>query len=205
MSGRQERERGRERELAGEHPWTDKGQLALCAVFLALWISDSFLWRYSVSLADRIALPWRLAAGLGILAASAFLVLKAHQALFDPPDGAPALRSKGVFRIVRHPMYVGTWLLSLGLAVTTCSLSAAAVSVAILVFFLVVARHEERLLIAKLGEEYRRCQARVPMFFPLPLPGKRQTYQAEPGAAGITSTSAMARRSSRSPLRRKRR
>lgn len=202
--------------LAGEHAFTDIGQLILFAVFLITWITDSFLFRYSVFLAVHVPVYVRLPVGIATLAASALFALPAHKAVFDEPGRKPGVISEGVFSFVRHPMYLGSWLLCVGLVIITSSASSAAVCVVILLFYYRVAKYEEQLLLKRFGADYREYQSRVPMFFPLRLGGRRPTrgpvqdrerqrYQAEPGEAMITSTSAKKSRSSRTPLRLKRR
>jgi protein-S-isoprenylcysteine O-methyltransferase Ste14 len=154
-------------ELAGEHRYTDTGQLVLFAVFLIVWITDSFLIPYSVFLAVHVPVCIRLIVGISTLIASALLVLSAHKAVFGKPSRKPGVISKGAFSLVRHPMYFGSWLFSAGLVLTTFSLSSAAVSIMILIFYYLVAKHEELLLLKKFGVAYRRYQDRVPMFVPL--------------------------------------
>jgi protein-S-isoprenylcysteine O-methyltransferase Ste14 len=201
---------------AGEHALTDVGQLVLYAVFLATWISDSFLFRYSVFLAVHVPAYIRFPVGIATLIASALLALSAHKAVFGEPGREPGVISEGAFSFVRHPMYLGSWLLSVGLVIMTFSVSSAAVSIVIFLFYYLVAKYEELLLLEKFGVKYRKYQARVPMFLPLKFGGKRPTrgwvqdrerqrYQAEPGEAMITSISAKKSRSSRTPLRLKRR
>jgi protein-S-isoprenylcysteine O-methyltransferase Ste14 len=202
--------------LAGEHALTDIGQLVLFTVFLSIWITDSFLFRYSVFLAVHVPAYIRLSVGTATLIPSALLALSAHKAVFGEPGREPGVIGRGAFSFVRHPMYLGSWLFSLGLVIMTFSVSSAAVSIVIFLFYYLVAKHEELLLLKKFGIEYREYRTRVPMFFPLKFGGRRPTceqvqdrerqrYQAEPGAATITSTSSKTSRSSRTPLRRKRR
>jgi steroid 5-alpha reductase family enzyme len=78
-----------------------------------------------------------------------------------------------LYRLSAIQMYLGSWLFSVGLAIATFSVSSAVVSLAILVFYRHVARYEERLLLRKFGDEYRKYQARVPMFAPFKFQGKR--------------------------------
>jgi len=155
------------RGLAGEHPFTDLGQLLIYPVLLITWITDSFIFRYSVFLAVHVPAYIRFPIGITILFASALLVLSAHKALFGEPAGKPRLITTGAFALVRHPLYFGSWLFSVGLVIITFSASSVFVSLVILLFHLLMARYEERLLLRKLGDEYREYQVRVSMFFPV--------------------------------------
>jgi protein-S-isoprenylcysteine O-methyltransferase Ste14 len=161
------------RELAGEHAFTDIGQLLLYAVFLITWIMDSFIFRYSLFLAVHVPAYIRIPVGIAVLIASTLLALSAHKVLFGEPEGKSGVIATGPFSLVRHPLYLGSWLFSVGLAITTFSASSAAVSLVILIFYSLMARYEERLLLQKFGDEYREYQARVPMFFPVKLGRKR--------------------------------
>jgi protein-S-isoprenylcysteine O-methyltransferase Ste14 len=153
-------------ESAGEHPLTDIGQRVLFAVFLAVWITDSFFFRYSVFSAVLAPGFLRFPVGAAILAASVLLTLKAHKAVFNESGREPDLISEGVFSLVRHPMYLGSWLFSFGLVLMTFSVSSSAVSLIILLFYYLIARYEEQLLVSKFGDRYRIYQVCVPMLFP---------------------------------------
>lgn len=153
--------------LAGEHAFTDIGQLVLLVIFLAAWITDSFLFHYSVSAAAFIPVYIRLPVGIAILIVSAVFVLPAHKAVFGKAIQKPHVITDGVYSHVRHPMYLGSWLFFFGLVITTLSLISAAVSIVILVFYCLVSRYEEKLLLQKFGIEYQKYKARVPMLFPL--------------------------------------
>ncbi|MBN1834570.1 MAG: isoprenylcysteine carboxylmethyltransferase family protein [Spirochaetales bacterium] len=155
--------------LAGEHAFTDVGQLILLAIFLAVWVTDSFLFRYSLIGAAVVPVYVRIPLGVAALAAAAALALPAHKAVFGNSDREPGLVTGGVFARVRHPMYLGSWLLPVALTLLTGSVAAAAVCVVILLFYLGVSRHEERLLLEKHGAAYREYMGRVPWFFPLRL------------------------------------
>jgi len=54
----------------------------------------------------------------------------------------------------------------LALLVFSFSLCASLVWVVIIVFYIYLSRHEEKLLIEKFGDEYKRYMKQVPMFLP---------------------------------------
>jgi protein-S-isoprenylcysteine O-methyltransferase Ste14 len=204
--------------LAGEHPLTDSGQMVLFALFLATWIADSFLLRYTVFLALRVPASIRYPLGAATSIAANLLALRAHKSVFGQHGREPGVISTGAFAFVRHPMYLGSWLFCVGLVLMTISVTAAVVCLGMLLFYYLVARHEEQLLVAKFGPKYRSYQARVGMFFPRlgsvcslarTAQGvqvrEAQRYQADPEEAGMTSTSGKTSRNSPNPVRRKRR
>jgi protein-S-isoprenylcysteine O-methyltransferase Ste14 len=157
----------RRQSLAGEHAFTDIGQLILLALFLVVWITDSFIFHYTDFPAQHIPLYIRLPIAAVVLIAAAVLALRAHEAVFGGTAEEYRLLTDGVFSIVRHPMYLGTWLFFAGLAISTLSLASAAVCVVIALFYHRVSKTEERLLEAKFGAEYQEYKKRVPMFLPL--------------------------------------
>jgi protein-S-isoprenylcysteine O-methyltransferase Ste14 len=159
--------------LAGEHAFTDGGQLVLFVLFLGVWVSDSFVFHFSAVGAAVLPLYVRIPLCVAALVGSLVLALPAHKAVFGNPGRKPGVENTGVFARVRHPMYLGSWLFPVGLTILTGSLVSAGVCVVILVFYLFVSQHEEKLLLKKHGVEYRGYMAQVPMFFPFRLRRKK--------------------------------
>jgi protein-S-isoprenylcysteine O-methyltransferase Ste14 len=157
----------RQHDLAGEHAFTDIAQLVLLAVFMAVWITDSFVFPFSGFLSARVSAFIRWPAGLAVVAVAALLAAAAHRRIFGGATRQSGVVAGGVYAIVRHPMYLGSWLFFLGLTLTTLSLATAGVLLVMLAFYLFVSRHEEKLLLAVFGSRYREYQATTPMFFPL--------------------------------------
>jgi len=169
--------------LAGEHALTDVGQLVLYLLFLGTWVSDSFVFRYSLT-AAAVPLFVRIPLCVAALAGSLALALPAHKAIFGDTGREPGVVRDGVYARVRHPMYLGSWLFPVGLTILTGSLASAAACVLILAFYLFVSRYEERLLLEKYGAEYRKYMARVPMFFPLRLRRRGGSDRRSAGSPG---------------------
>lgn len=71
----------------------------------------------------------------------------------------------GPFRFVRHPMYFGIALAAVG-ALMVFRTWAMVFAVAALPAFVVKARHEERLLAAEFGAQWREYTERVPAWWP---------------------------------------
>jgi protein-S-isoprenylcysteine O-methyltransferase Ste14 len=157
------------RELSGEHALTDTGQLLLLAIFLVVWITDSFFFHYSDFPAGHVTLYVRLPVSAALVTVSVLLALRAHRAVFGDSRGKTGLITTGVYSLVRHPMYCGSWLFFVGLTAATLSLASAAVSVLVFVFYYSVSRYEEKLLLSRYGDQYRNYMSRVPMLFPVKL------------------------------------
>jgi len=152
------------KEKDGEHPLGDAGQLALLGLFAAVWIADSFFLRLSTFPAASVSLFVRLAIALPILAVALYLVWAAHVVLYhEQPDH---VATSGVFRHTRHPMYLGSLLIYLGLVLATLSLLSCALLVGIFLFYDYIAGYEERLLLEQYPDEYRRYRDRTGKWLP---------------------------------------
>lgn len=80
---------------------------------------------------------------------------------------AESLNTKGIYSVVRHPLYVGNYLMWAGIALFTLSFSY--VIIMSLLFWLFYERiifAEERYLDKKFGDEFRDWASRVPAFLP---------------------------------------
>jgi protein-S-isoprenylcysteine O-methyltransferase Ste14 len=149
----------------GEHPWGDSGQLVLLGLFLFVWIGDSFVWRRTTFIADRVPLAARLIVLALALGAASLLVRSGHRVAGHGGE-REGLVSDGAFRYVRHPLYLGSVLFYLGLAASTASLAALALTVPIFAFYDRIATHEEGWLEARHGEAYRAYRSRTGKWWP---------------------------------------
>ena len=162
-----DRERHARREdLAGEHKIGDMGQLILLLIFLGVWIADTFFLKFSVILADPTSLIIRILLGIGILMVAGWLARSGLSVVFGEVRQEPQVIREGVFSIVRHQIYLGAILVYLGLLVFSLSIAAALIWVAIIGFYTFLCRHEEKLLIAKFGDDYTTYMCEVPMLLP---------------------------------------
>ena len=153
-------------DLTGEHTFGDLGQLLFLFLFLGIWIPDSFFLHFSTFLSKSISLFIRLPLGLMVLIISGSLAGKGLKIVFGEIRDKPSVIRKGVFKIVRHPIYLGSILLYLGLFFLTFSLLSAIVLIAILGFYYYLCRHEEQLLLKRFGREYQDYLKEVPMLIP---------------------------------------
>lgn len=153
-------------DLAGEHPFGDTGQLILLIIFLVVWVIDSFILRYSIFAAKYVSLFFRAPVGILCLLLAGYLAQQGMKIVFGEKRSAPEMIAKGVFKLVRHPVYLGCILFYIGLVIFTFSVSAAVVCVAIIVFYHYIAKYEERILLSEFGEQYRQYVESVPMWIP---------------------------------------
>ena len=153
--------------LAGEHRLSDIGQLTLYCLFMALWLSDMFL-NYSNFLNAHIPSAIRLPIGVLLLIIAATMAGSGLMIVFNKKARPQGVIRRGVFRFVRHPIYLSEIIMYSGLLILNISLAAALISVIAILFLHRISRYEEKLLLAKFGDEYRLYMKEVPMWFPRP-------------------------------------
>jgi protein-S-isoprenylcysteine O-methyltransferase Ste14 len=83
------------------------------------------------------------------------------------PSASGHLTTDGLYRNVRHPIYSGVLLVTVGLVLRSGSVAGVAVGVALVVFFVVKARWEETRLNRRYPE-YAAYAARTTRFVPAP-------------------------------------
>jgi protein-S-isoprenylcysteine O-methyltransferase Ste14 len=153
-------------DLTGEHSAGDAGQVILFCLFATVWIFDTFVLGYTTFLNKFIPLVIRILIGLVFLFISGLLAKKGLSIVFGETRENPGVIRKGVFNIVRHPIYLSEILFYLGILVMSISLAASILWIAGIVFLLYISRHEEKLLLARFGEDYERYMEEVPMMVP---------------------------------------
>jgi protein-S-isoprenylcysteine O-methyltransferase Ste14 len=95
-----------------------------------------------------------------------YLAQQGMKIVFGEERAAPAVIEKGVFGLVRHPIYLGCILFYAGLVMFTFSLSAAVICIAIMAFYHYIAKYEERILLTRFGKKYVEYTESVPMWIP---------------------------------------
>ena len=163
-------------ERKGEHPLGDAGQLILFAVFMILWVLDSFILHRSTALANSIPLTLRLII-LGLTLIIAFYLFKSGHVVVSGDQRPTEVISTGAFRYVRHPLYLGSILIYFGLTVATASLFCLALLIVIVLFYNYIAGYEEKLLELKMGQTYVVYRESTGKW--LPRSGKRADDDSE--------------------------
>jgi len=157
-------------DLTGEHAFSDIGQLIFLVVFLVVWIADSFVFKYSTFLTQYISNYIRVPIALIVLIISGLLAWTGLKIVFRETREEPQVITTGVFSIVRHPIYLSSILLYLGFILLSLSLLSALVWILIIVFYYMISRYEEKLLIQRFGSAYEEYKKKVPMLLPIKLP-----------------------------------
>jgi len=168
MPGRKEERDARKHrdDLIGEHKIGDAIQAILACLFFVVWIADSFFLKYTTMLNDSVPLEVRLPVGIILLVLSAYLARTGLSIVFGEKRQKPAVIRKSVFGIVRHPIYLSEILLYPGLLMMSISLAATVIWLIGIAFLHYISRHEEKMLVAHFGEEYKQYMSEVPMWIP---------------------------------------
>ena len=152
-------------DLAGEHSFGHKGQLILLIGFFIIWIADSFIFKYTTFLQKYIPYYINIIAGLFIILIAYKFVRSAMTNFHDTGETSNVF-DDGAFGIVRHPIYTSANLLYIGFVLTTLSIASAAFWIVILLFYIFISKHEEKLLVNKFGEDYLKYKKKVRMIIP---------------------------------------
>lgn len=154
------------KDLAGEHVFGDLGQIILLVTFLIIWLTDSFFVKYSIQLSEYVPLYIRIALAIIVFIIAGYLARKGLTIVFSEVREKPVVIRKGVFGIVRHPIYLGAILFYLSLLIAFFSAAAMFIWFVIILFYIFLCKHEERLLTEKFGSEYDKYKQVTPMLIP---------------------------------------
>jgi protein-S-isoprenylcysteine O-methyltransferase Ste14 len=153
-------------DLTGEHKFGDAGQLIIVILFLVVWVLDSFVFKYTTFLNNHIPLAVQITLGAILLLTAFFLARAGMKVVFGEVRETPGIIRQGVMGVVRHPIYLSEILFYLGMLFFRTSLAAAGVWVIAIGFLTYISRYEEKLLLARFGDDYKRYMKDVGMFFP---------------------------------------
>ena len=153
-------------DLVGEHKYGDIGQLILLVIFMIVWISDSFILKFSTFLNEYIPAFVIIIVSALFLIISGYISWRGLKIVFGEKRENPCVIRKGVFNKVRHPVYLGSILLYLGLTVTSCSIFSFIICIFIIIFYYYISKYEEKILLNKFGADYDKYMKEVPMWFP---------------------------------------
>jgi protein-S-isoprenylcysteine O-methyltransferase Ste14 len=144
---------------------TDKRALPPTYIFLSLVVMVALHFLFPVSKVITFSwnllgiIPFLLGLTTNLIADSAF---KKHETTVKPFKKSTSLITNGVFRICRHPMYLGFVLIFIGIAVFMGSLTPFAVVVVFAILMDVVfIRVEEKMLEETFGEAWLEYKKKV--------------------------------------------
>jgi len=161
-------------DITGEHPLSDAGQIIFAFIFFGIWIADSYFLRYTTQLNEIVPALVRKPIGIVFLCLAAYCAWSGLSIVFGEVRESPSVIRKGVFRVVRHPIYLGEVLLYLGLFIINMSLAAGVAGVGATAFLYYLSRYEEKLLLKRFGDDYRSYMRDVGMW--IPRLGRKRMY-----------------------------
>lgn len=153
-------------DLAGEHALSDIGQVIFLLIFLTAWIIDSFFLHYSTFIAKHVPLYVRIPLAVVIFLIAGYIAKIGLNIVFGEVREKPVVIREGVFKEVRHPIYLGAILFYLALLILTLSIISGIIWVFIIAFYHFNAGQEEKLLLKKFGKDYEKYMKEVPMWLP---------------------------------------
>jgi len=154
------------KDLTGEHKYGDSGQIIFLIIFFTGWILDSFIFHFSTAPFSQISFYVRLVPSIVILCFSGYLINSAHKIIFQEIRKKPEVIKIGVFRIVRHPMYLGSILFYFSMIILFPSLISIIIWIFIVIFYIFISRYEEKLLVNRFDMAYIEYQKNTPMLLP---------------------------------------
>lgn len=99
-----------------------------------------------------------------VIQTEAMNFLGIEQIKSPPEEVRTELQTKGLYRLVRHPMYFTSILLIW--CTPVMSLNVMTVFICMTLYFYIGSIHEEQLLVKQFGEQYRRYRRSVPRIIP---------------------------------------
>ena len=130
------------------------------------------LWIYSILLPLTVGTAWFYAGLLVCLLGYAFITIAMLTFIANPAD---VPNTTGLYRISRHPMYLGIILIYIGIGIASASW------VYLLLAFLYLATYrnvfvipEERFCCEKFGDSYREYMKRTPRWIGIPKSGSNK-------------------------------
>lgn len=134
---------------------------------LAFGLNESHLWAYLLDRAQVMPLAW----GVHLVMIVSVALITVGVALVSI-GWAQVFRSRyrlvttGLYRIVRHPQYLGLMLIVIAFNIQWPTILTLSMAPVLIVMYVRQARREEKALAGAFGEAFYRYAARVPAFFP---------------------------------------
>jgi protein-S-isoprenylcysteine O-methyltransferase Ste14 len=152
-------------------PRDRRGLIAVAYGMLPMWLYMLSPWLDFAAMGLPAAVRF---AGLALVVLGIVALAWSHRDLaenwspFVEKPGGGRLITGGVYRLVRHPMYLSFLLFNVGMWLLTSNWVAGAPAVAgFLVFYLTRVDHEERMMLELFGEEYRGYAVKTGRILPL--------------------------------------
>ncbi|MCQ2285381.1 MAG: isoprenylcysteine carboxylmethyltransferase family protein [Bacteroidales bacterium] len=163
-------------EKNGNFLFKYRGQIPIIVFVLGLlsvYFSDQELYAFTYGQNNWMTISLAV---LAVLTTLAGMIVRAYT-IGTTPHGtsgrntdkqvAKQLNTKGIYSIVRHPLYLGNYLMWAGLLIFTMNLALfVIISLVYWIYYERIMFAEERFLEKEFGEDYRMWSMSVPAFFP---------------------------------------
>ncbi len=157
-----------ERGVGKELPHTHLIQLVSAILFFIIWVLDSFVFQFSTFLTELVPFIIRIVVFLVLVTVGMAIIFYSGHTLFHKPEDPSKLVTTGIFKHVRHPIYLGVFWIYIGFILFTLSLISIPVWIIIIVLYDKMATFEEKDLESIFGDEYLDYKKRVPKWIPKP-------------------------------------
>jgi len=132
-----------------------------------IWLPEGVLWGHT--LGQYIGL-WGMYLGIVVSLLGIALVLvgwrKIHQEYWRMEAEEGKLVQTGIYRHIRHPQYIGFFLITFGMMLEWVTIPLLILYVLLLVLYYRLAKREEADMVKEFGEEYIEYKKRTKMFIP---------------------------------------
>jgi protein-S-isoprenylcysteine O-methyltransferase Ste14 len=154
----------RDHLLGKESPYNRIIQLTCLIVFIIILVLDSFVFKFSIGITGYVSFWIRLIIALSLILIAIIIIRSAEKMLFH--ETQPGVIDRGVFTYVRHPLYLGTLLIYLGLVLGSFSILSFLMFILIFFVYNYLVVFEEKDLERVFGKDYLEYKKCVPRWFP---------------------------------------
>lgn len=106
----------------------------------------------------------------GIIFLGFYIIYQAWKLIHEAKEDT--LETGGIYSHIRHPQYVGMWLVTVGFLIQWPTLITLAMWPALMIVYYRLSMQEEKELAEKFGEEFYKYREKVPAFIPNTKGGK---------------------------------
>lgn len=132
-----------------------------------IWLPEGILWGHT--LGQYIGL-WGMYIGIAAMLVGAALVISGwkqiHKEYWSKEAGQGKLVQTGIYRYIRHPQYIGFFLITLGMMLEWATIPLIILYVLLLALYYRLARREEDDMEKEFGQEYVEYKRKTKMFVP---------------------------------------
>jgi len=125
---------------------------------------------YCIFLPLKLGTAW-FYVGITIFALAVIMTIMTSVNYATTPLDKPV--TKGIYRVSRHPIYLGAFLFYLGIGITAASWILLLFALAWIIIWNIVVPEEEHILIEKYGDSYREYMNKTPRWIGIPKSEKR--------------------------------